>query len=192
MAVAIIPARGGSRRIPRKNIRDFLGKPMLAYPINAARSSGVIEQVYVSTEDAEIARVAKKFGAQVHERSKEMAENGVGTQEVVRNAILELWPSEPRPEYVVCIYPCAPTLLPSDLRTAYEALKERDTRQYVQVEGMFYFGRTKAFVDDLTLEAPHTAEMEDSYRWIDINVEADWLEAKSIYKRMRTRQGAKV
>ena len=64
-ALCVIPARGGSKRIPRKNVKDFLGKPLIAYSIEAALNSGVFERVIVSTDDADIADVAVKFGAQV-------------------------------------------------------------------------------------------------------------------------------
>ena len=74
--LAIIPARGGSKRIPRKNIRDFLGKPMIAYSIETALESGLFDEVMVSTDDGEIAEVAKKYGAKVpFMRSKEMADD---------------------------------------------------------------------------------------------------------------------
>ncbi|CAM5204012.1 8-amino-3,8-dideoxy-manno-octulosonate cytidylyltransferase [Alishewanella longhuensis] len=65
MNIAIIPARGGSKRIPRKNIKDFCGQPMLAYPIKAALESGVVDKVVVSTDDHEIADIARQYGAEV-------------------------------------------------------------------------------------------------------------------------------
>ncbi|MGM0562398.1 MAG: cytidylyltransferase domain-containing protein, partial [Pseudomonadota bacterium] len=72
-AVAIIPARGGSKRLPRKNILPLGGRPMIAHPISLVRESGLFERVVVSTEDTEIAEIAKEFGAEVFERSDELA-----------------------------------------------------------------------------------------------------------------------
>ena len=107
-AIAIIPARGGSRRIPRKNIRPFFGTPMIGYSILAARDSGLFHEIYVSTEDSEIARVAWQLRAKLHPRSPDLSEDAVGTQEVMRNALLELYPGEgTRPDFACCIYPCA-------------------------------------------------------------------------------------
>lgn len=181
-AVAIIPARGGSQRIPRKNIKPFLGMPIIGYSIAAANVSGLFDEVWVSTDDADIMREAFRLGAKVHPRAREMAEDGVGTQEVVRNALLELYPDR-KPELTCCIYACAPTLWPSDLRAARRALDEKHSRQYVMVEGMFYFGRTEAFLNDVSLDGEGTATMDDCARWIDINTPSDWAEAELLYRR---------
>ncbi len=88
--LAIIPARGGSKRIPRKNIKDFLGKPIIAYSIEAALKSSLFEEVMVSTDDKEIAEVAKKHGAKVpFFRSKEKADDYTGLNEVVMEVLDE-------------------------------------------------------------------------------------------------------
>ena len=88
MKVAVIPARGGSKRIPRKNIREFAGKPMIAHSINCALQSGLFERVIVSTDDEEIVEVAKKYGAEVpFLRPKELSGDHIGTTEVVAHAI---------------------------------------------------------------------------------------------------------
>lgn len=90
-AVAVIPARGGSKRIPRKNIKPFHGKPLIAYSIEAALKSGLFEQVIVSTDDEEIAQIAQEYGAKVpFLRPKELADDYCGTQEVVSHALSEL------------------------------------------------------------------------------------------------------
>lgn len=187
-SACIIPARGGSTRIPKKNIRHFLGKPMLEYPIETAKVSGLFgTDIWVSTEDVDIARVAFANQVKVHPRSAVMAENGVGTQEVIRNAILEIWPGggmHQRPELICCIYPCTPTLWPSDLKAAHEALVADQSTVYVMVEGMIYFGRTEAFLNDEPLEGEAVGELEECYRWLDINTLADWDEAERIFRRM--------
>ena len=91
-AVAIIPARGGSKRIPRKNIKDFLGKPIIAYSIEAALSSGVFDEAMVSTDDEEIAEVAKKHGAKVpFFRSEENSNDMAMTMPVLTGVIKYYW-----------------------------------------------------------------------------------------------------
>ena len=87
MNIAIIPARGGSKRIPRKNIKEFCGKPMIAWSIEAAKKSGLFEQIIVSTDDEEIAEVAKQWGAQVpFMRPAELSNDHIGTTEVIAHA----------------------------------------------------------------------------------------------------------
>lgn len=89
--VAIIPARGGSKRIPRKNVRDFCGKPMIAWPINVARQSGLFDRIVVSTDDDEIAEIAKSYGAEVpFRRPAELADDHTATRPVVNHAIREI------------------------------------------------------------------------------------------------------
>ena len=86
--VAIIPARGGSKRIPRKNIRDFCGKPMIGWSIEAARASGCFDRIIVSTDDREIAELAKRFGADVpFLRPPELSDDYAGTVPVIRHAV---------------------------------------------------------------------------------------------------------
>ena len=85
--IAIIPARGGSKRIPRKNIKEFYGKPLIAYSIQAALESKLFDKVIVSTDDEEIANIAKKYGAEVpFMRPKELSDDFTGTGEVVKHA----------------------------------------------------------------------------------------------------------
>ena len=89
--VAIITARGGSKRIPRKNIRDFLGKPIIAYSIETAIESGIFDDVIVSTDDNDIAEISKRYGANVpFLRSKENSNDFADTSDVIREVILKL------------------------------------------------------------------------------------------------------
>lgn len=123
-AIAVIPARGGSKRIPRKNIKDFFGKPMIAWSIEAARVSGLFDHVIVSTDDAEIAAVAKQWGAEVpFVRPAELANDYVGTTEVIAHAtqwVLDQgWPVRA----VCCIYATAPFIQVEDLRRGFGALE---------------------------------------------------------------------
>lgn len=120
MKLAVIPARGGSKRIPRKNIKPFRGKPMVAWSIEAALLSGCFDEVIVSTDDEEIADVARQWGASVpFMRPAALSDDHTGTMPVVRHAI-EWFSSNAKPaEHVCCIYPTAPLLKPSALAEAH-------------------------------------------------------------------------
>jgi pseudaminic acid cytidylyltransferase len=123
MRLAVIPARGGSKRIPRKNIKLFCGKPMIAWSIETARRSGCFEEVIVSTDDFEIAEVAIAAGASVpFMRPAELADDHTGTLPVVAHAIKWQANQGRSPEHVCCIYPTAPLLLPESLAQAYERI----------------------------------------------------------------------
>lgn len=123
MKLAVIPARGGSKRIPRKNIRPFAGKPIIGYSIVAALASGLFDRVIVSTDDEEIAAVARDFGAEApFIRPTSLADDHTGTNAVVRHAIA--WQQEQdRPvDYACCIYATAPFIQVHDLREGFEKL----------------------------------------------------------------------
>jgi N-acylneuraminate cytidylyltransferase len=125
MRVAVIPARGGSKRIPKKNIREFAGKPMIAHPIQWARRSQLFDRVIVSTEDHEIAEVARHFGAEVpFVRPRELADDYTGTTPVVAHAIRWLQDQAETPAAVCCIYATAPFLRPEDLQQGLTTLQE--------------------------------------------------------------------
>ncbi len=125
--LAIIPARGGSRRIPRKNIKLFAGKPMIAYAIQAALQSGLFRHVVVSTDDAEIAEVAQASGAQVpFFRPPELADDHAGVMPVVHHAIGALANLAWEFERVCCIFPCVPLLQSQDLQTALTTMQSAD------------------------------------------------------------------
>ena len=124
MNIAVIPARGGSKRIPRKNIKIFNGLPVIAYAIKAAKESGVFSEVFVSTEDEEIAEVAKSFGATIPwMRSKELSEDHSTTISVMQDAVVRLKSSLIDLEYVCCIYPVTPLLQPRYIREGLEVIQ---------------------------------------------------------------------
>ena len=110
--IAIIPARGGSKGIPRKNIKDLAGKPMISYIIESVKNIPDIERVIVTTEDDEIAEVAKKYGAEVpFKRPAELAEDEVATLPVLQHALEYLEKEEKYiPDYVLLVYPTSPLL----------------------------------------------------------------------------------
>ncbi len=123
MRLAVIPARGGSKRIPRKNVRPFAGKPIVAYSIEAARASALFDRVIVSTDDEEIARVARDCGAETpFVRPRELSDDHTGTNAVVRHAISWCGEHGALPQHVCCIYATAPFVQPRYLREGYERL----------------------------------------------------------------------
>ncbi|EGR0671304.1 pseudaminic acid cytidylyltransferase [Vibrio vulnificus] len=129
MKIAIIPARGGSKRIPRKNIKAFHGKPMIAYSIEAALASGCFDKVIVSTDDEEIAAVAVDHGAEVpFLRPAEISDDYATTMDVMAHAIhccqSEGWDVEA----VCCLYATAPFVLPEDLQQGYALLRDSNVQ----------------------------------------------------------------
>ena len=126
--LAIITARGGSKRIPRKNIKEFCGKPILLYSIEAALTAGVFEEVMVSTDDAEIADLAKKAGAAVpFLRSEETSNDYASTDEVIMEVLKDYEKQGKTFDSFCCIYPTAPFLTGERLKQAMELLEEADS-----------------------------------------------------------------
>lgn len=128
MRLAVIPARGGSKRIPRKNIKPFCGRPMIAYAIDAARATGVFDHIVVTTDDAEIAAISAAGGAEIpFMRPPELADDHTPTVPVVAHAIeacRELgWPVE----QVCCIYPGVPLIEAADIVQALQLLDQGDS-----------------------------------------------------------------
>ena len=124
MKLAVIPARGGSKRIPRKNIKLFAGKPLIAYAIETALRSGIFNAVIVSTDDEEIAQTSLQLGAQVpFIRPAELADDHSPTVPVVAHAISQMQAGGFAPELVCCIYPGCPLMDPCDLRDGLALLE---------------------------------------------------------------------
>jgi len=127
MRLAVIPARGGSKRIPRKNIKPFCGKPMIAWSIEAARQSGCFNEVVVSTDDQEIADVAVAYGAKIpFIRPARLSDDHTGTIPVVRHAVEWFQQGGSTPAQVCCIYATAPFIQVDDLRRGLELLQIGD------------------------------------------------------------------
>ena len=129
MKIAVIPARGGSKRIPRKNIKNFCGKPMIAWSIAAAKQCGLFEHIIVSTDDAEITSVALQYGAEVpFMRPAELSNDFVGTGAVVKHATQWTLENLGSVEFVCTLYATAPFVRPKDLRAGFEMLinQEKD------------------------------------------------------------------
>lgn len=123
MIVAVIPARGGSKRIPRKNIRPFAGRPIIGYSIAAARECGLFDRVIVSTDDQEIAAVARDWGAETpFARPAELSDDHTGTGSVVAHALHWLAEQGTPIEIACCIYATAPFVTAENLRRGYALL----------------------------------------------------------------------
>ena len=123
--VAIITARGGSKRIPRKNIKLFRGKPIIAYSIETALDSGLFDYVLVSTEDEEIAKIATELGAEVpFMRSEKMSDDYTGTADVMIEVITDLKKIGKTFDNVCCIYPTAPFISKQTLSDSFELLSK--------------------------------------------------------------------
>lgn len=188
MQICVIPARGGSTRIPRKNIRDFHGKPIIAYSVDAAIASRLFDHggVFVSTEDEEIGKIARRYGATWWKRNPDLASNDIGTQEVAREVIAQWCHSS---ELACCIYPTAPLMTVADLKLGHDDLI-RSTEPYVysagydgQDAGQWYWGRAAAFIDRLPLEGNSQLFYLPDARVCDINTEADWKRAEKLYAK---------
>ena len=191
MNVAIIPARGGSRRIPQKNIRPFHGRPIIAYSIDAARESDLFDCVWVSTDDAEIARVAEGCGARVHHRDPAYARDEVGTQEVMHHVLQTIGGKDY--EVACCIYATSPMICVDEMRSAYDLLRARPAAAYafsIQAEPLayaahYYFGRVSSFLARRPLVTATSIMIPTpNDRVCDINTEEDWARAVTMYARL--------
>lgn len=124
--LAVITARGGSKRIPRKNIKEFCGKPILAYSIEAAKQAGIFDEIMVSTEDKEIAQIAEKSGAKVpFFRSEAASDDFATTAEVLTEVLEEYEKRGLRFTHMCCIYPTAPFVTGGKIKEAMELLTEK-------------------------------------------------------------------
>ena len=145
MNVAVIPARGGSKRIPRKNIREFCGKPMIAWPIEVAKQSDLFDHILVSTDDEEIAEVSKSYGAEIRTmRPVELADDHTGTTEVIAHAVSWMQEQGWTLNAVCCIYATAPLIQMNDLIEAYK-LFQSNQWSFVLSATTFPFPIQRAF-----------------------------------------------
>lgn len=186
-AIAIIPARGGSTRIPMKNIREFHGKPIIVYSIETAKRSGLFSQIIVSTDHGEIAAIAQAAGAFTVWRPAAMAKNEVGTQEVAAQ-VLEGFDCK---ELACVIYPTAPLMTENDLNIGHQQLLQNKGRvdfamsvgaEPLRDAGQWYFGTCEAFNLRRPLISPRTVMVPiPESRVQDINLEEDWMRAKRLY-----------
>lgn len=148
-AIAIITARGGSKRIPRKNIKVFCGKPIIHYSIEAAIQSGIFDEVMVSTDDEEIAEIAKAAGAKVpFFRSAETSSDTATTADVLLEVLDEYEKRGQSFEYGCCIYPTAPFITARKLREAMDELVKSGAESIVPMQEFSYPPQRGLFIDD--------------------------------------------
>lgn len=155
--IAIITARGGSKRIPRKNIKEFCGKPILAYSIQAAVDSGIFDTVMVSTDDEEIAEIARQYGAEVpFYRSAETANDFATTNDVLLEVLSEYEKRGQKFDMAVCIYPTAPFVTAEKIRAAVEQLSKSDADTLIPVVAFSYPPQRAMIVEEgrLVFEYP--------------------------------------
>lgn len=134
--LALILARGGSKRLPRKNVLPLAGKPLIAYSIDAAKESGVVDRIVVSTDDAEIADVSKKYGAEVpFLRPAELSGDTARSEDAIRHAIEWLKNEEGySPEYILLLQPTIPFRTGGDIRDAFALLRDKQADAVVSME----------------------------------------------------------
>jgi len=189
MRVAMIPARGGSKRIPRKNIRMFHGKPILAYSIEVAIASRLFDWVFVNTDDQEIGHIAAAHGASVWERDPMLADDVTGTQAVAADFLRGFGEADE----ACVIYPTAPMLTTQDLAAGHAALCMPDTQFAFSIgctpvlhdAGQFYWGRVAAFAHIPLWNRWSRMIQIPPERDCDINTEEDWLRAETMFSNLR-------
>lgn len=161
--LCIIPARGGSKRIPRKNVKPFLGKPMLAYSIEAAKESGLFDEIMVSTDDDEIAEIAKQYGASVpFMRSAETASDFATTTDVLKEVLTNYKEIGKEFDNFCCFYATAPLVQGKDVVSAFETLQKSDfTIVYPVVQFSYPIWRCLDLAEDGSMTR-HWPEFENS------------------------------
>ena len=187
-AVAVIPARGGSKRIPRKNIKDFHGKPLIAYSIKTAIKSNLFDKVIVSTDDEEIAQISKKYGAEVpFLRPKELSDDFTGTEAVVNHTIDFLKEQGESYDFVCTIYATAPFLDEKYLIESFEKLKNSTAKNAFSCTSMpFPIQRTFKITKNERCEMfwpenfmKRSQDLEEAYQdagqfyWTNLNVKSN-------------------
>jgi len=185
--VCIIPARGGSKRIPKKNIKDFFGKPLIAYSIEVALASKLFDKIIVSTDDEEIASIAKEYGAEVpFIRPTELSDDFTGTGAVINHAIEYLKNQGQNIDFVCTIYATAPFLHVEYLKEGFKSLKNSTAKLCFSATTMpFPIQRTFKLRDDGRCEmfqpeyfSSRSQDLEEAYQdagqfyWENLHVES--------------------
>ncbi len=186
--IAIIPARGGSKRIPKKNIKLFHGKPLIAYSIEVALKSKLFSKVIVSTDDQTIAKIAKEYGATVpFLRPKELSDDFTGTGAVISHAINFLKNSGEKIDFVCTIYATAPFLSEKYLIVGFEKLKNSNVKNAFSCTSMpFPIFRTFKITSDERCQMffpehalTRSQDLEEAYQdagqfyWTNLNIKSD-------------------
>jgi len=178
--IAIIPARGGSKRLPRKNIIQFAGKPMIAHPITTAMQSGLFSRIIVSTEDAEISVVSEKYGAHIISRPLALASDMAKVVDVCLHVLEELEKSQVLPDWFCCIYATAALINSNDLNASYRLLTEKNEANGVMGVSAYPVHPYKALVEDngylkplfpdkiglKSQQTPHVVASNGTFYWV--------------------------
>ncbi|MCX2683193.1 pseudaminic acid cytidylyltransferase [Campylobacter sp. MIT 21-1685] len=191
--LCIIPARGGSKRIPKKNIIDFYGKPLIAYSIENALHSGIFDEVFVSSDDEEIQNVALAFGAKVLPRAKELSDDYTPSSAVIKNAIEILAAKGKKYDNVCCLYATAPLLKTSFLQEAFKTFIANDslflfsaTYFDFAIQRAFYLDKQKkVHMFDESSYFKRSQDLTQAYHDAGIfyfGKSEAWLEEKMIFK----------
>lgn len=177
--LCVIPARGGSKRIPRKNIRDFAGKPMIAHSIEAALKSDCFEKVIVSTDDEEIAGISTKFGAEVpFHRPNELADDHSGTIPVIAHAISKMQKLGFDADYTCCLYATAPFITPEDIKNSLLKLKKSNSLYCFSVTGYGFPIQRSILLDQFDKVSMLYPEYEQTRSQ---DLESTWHDAGQFY-----------
>lgn len=152
-SIAIITARGGSKRIPRKNIRDFCGRPIIAYSIKAALESAVFDEVMVSTDDEEIADISRKEGAKVpFLRSEETSNDYAVTSDVIKEVLDTYIRNGRKFDYGCCIYPTAPFITAEKLRSAMSVIEKQGVDTVIPIAQYSFPPQRAVVIEDGTVK----------------------------------------
>lgn len=188
--IAILPARGGSVRIPRKNIASFCGRPMIEWPILAAQDFREFDRIVVSTDDEQIGALALWNGCEVHARQRD--DGTLGTN-ALAGRVLKAIRANPGDEVCV-IYPCSPMLAGEDLVTGYDAFARQPDRYTYSVlagpsgtftdAGCYYFALASRFMRDAPMTPLDQRIAVDRQRFIDINTPEDLRKAEAMWKAL--------
>ena len=147
MNIAIITARGGSKRIKNKNIKNFFGKPIIAYSINLALKSKIFKEVIVSTNDKKIMQISKKYGAKVlFKRPNNLSKNGVPIVDVISHALKKISKKNLKPSFVCCIFPVSPFITKKILVSSYNTLKKKKLNYIFPVTRKTYSNQNKLYI----------------------------------------------
>lgn len=147
MKIAVIPARGGSKRIPQKNIKPFCGKPIISYAIKAAIDCGIFDKIIVSTDSQEIATIAQAYGAEVpFLRAEHLADDFTPTREVMQDA-LDFFEQDYSIKYLCCIYPTTPFLNPEQLSSSFDKLSSAKSKDACFSATEFHYSPYRGFTE---------------------------------------------
>ena len=171
----------------------FHGQPIIAYSIKTALDSGLFSRVVVSSEDLEIQQIAIKYGAGIQPRPAELAQDEVGTQEVMKQALIAARNSGLTSRYACCIYPTAPMMTTHDLVRGYQSMIRRLScyafsvgTDPLQDAGQWYWGKVDAFIEDVPLIDERSVMVPiDRRRVCDINTPEDWERAEQMFITLR-------